>query len=74
MTNQELAAGLVRQADDHMHERRVLLVASVALGTTNSVRAAIRSLREWDGGPDAVIAAAAELLEQLVATTQEETP
>lgn len=70
-TNADIAADLVRQANDHMRERRVLLVASVALGTTTSVRAAIRALREWDGGPAAIVAAAIHLVEQLDhATTQ----
>jgi hypothetical protein len=38
---------------DHaaLNNRKLLLVASVALGTTSSLRAAIRSLQEWDGLP-----------------------
>lgn len=64
MTNAELAAELVRQADDAMAERRILLVCSVALGTTKTIPAAKRALREWDGPAD-IRDGAVKLLDQL---------
>jgi hypothetical protein len=64
MTNAELAADLVRQADGHMAERRSLLACSVALGTTKTIPAAKKALREWDG-PGDVRAGAVELLDEL---------
>ena len=63
--NADLAAELRRQADDATMRRRVLLCASVALATTTSVPAAIRVLREWDTGPQAIRSAAAELIGEL---------
>jgi hypothetical protein len=64
VTNAELAADLVRQADAAMRERRALLVASTALSTTTTTRGARKALTEWDG-PAEVVSRAAELLDQL---------
>ena len=60
--NADLARQLRDQADDHMRQRRILLVAAVALGDTTTVTAAYRVLAEW-GGPRA--SEAIELLSQL---------
>ena len=69
MTNAQLAADLVRQADDAMHNRRVLLVAATALGTTTSVAAARRALADPEACiPAAVRSAALTLLAQLTTT------
>jgi hypothetical protein len=42
MTSHQLAERFIRQADDALNHRKILLVASVALGATPSNRAAIR--------------------------------
>ena len=64
MTNSELAAKLIRQADGCMSRRRALLCASVALGTTKTIPAARKVLREWQG-PAAVIGEALDIIDQL---------
>jgi hypothetical protein len=64
VTNAELAADLVRQADDHMADRKAALCAAVALGTTTSLAGARKALREWDG-PGEIRDGAVKLLDQL---------
>jgi hypothetical protein len=69
VTNRELAQQLVRRADDHMRDRRALLVAAVAVGETKTIPAAIRVLREWNG-PAAVISEAVRVLEEQQEVTE----
>lgn len=64
MTNAELAAQLVRQADDRMAERKAALCAAVALSTTSSVAGAKRALAEWNG-PEPVKRAGIALIDQI---------
>jgi hypothetical protein len=64
VTNAELAAQLVRQADDAMRDRKALLCAAVALADTKTTSAARRVLAEWNG-PAEVVSRAVELLDQL---------
>jgi hypothetical protein len=64
MTNAELAAELLRQADDAMVLRKQLLCAATVLRNTKTIPAAKRALREWDG-PSEIVARAVELLDQL---------
>jgi hypothetical protein len=71
VTNAELAQQLLRQANDHMHERRVLLVAATALGTTTSIAAARRALADPEACiPAAVRSAALDLLAELTTTKE----
>lgn len=64
--NEQLAAGLIRQADDHMAERRVLLVTATALATTTTIPAARKVIADPDAHiPGAIRSAALQLLGQL---------
>jgi hypothetical protein len=69
MTNQELAAQLRRQADDHLGRRRVLLVAAVALAETTTIAAARKILDEW-AGPGEIRDAARHVLDNLTQEAQ----
>jgi hypothetical protein len=57
--NRDLAERLVRQADDAMSRRKVLLVASTALATTTSVPAAKRAITDPDLHISAAVRSAA---------------
>lgn len=62
--NRVLAARLRDQADEAMHQRKVLLVTAVALGESPTVTGARKVLAGWDG-PGAIKTAAIELLDQI---------
>ncbi|MGH2843605.1 MAG: hypothetical protein ACRDKL_08480 [Solirubrobacteraceae bacterium] len=64
MSNAELAADLVRQADEHMTRRKQLLCAAVALRTTGTIAGARKALAEWNGPPE-IRDGAVELINQL---------
>ena len=64
--NAELAEELRARADDAMHQRRVFLVASVALASTTTLAAARKVLADPELRiPGSVKSAALELLGQL---------
>lgn len=63
--NDGYAAELLGQANQALHQRRVLLTASVALSTTSSVAAARRTLTGWEGGPPGLIAEAVAVIDAL---------
>jgi hypothetical protein len=65
-TNDELAQQLAGQAREAARKRRALLVASVALSSTQTIAAARRELADYDG-PAAVIADALAALDELAA-------
>jgi hypothetical protein len=70
--NAELAEQFRRQADDAMHQRRVFLVASVALASTTTLAAARKVLADPELRiPAAVKSAAIGLLDDL---TRQESP
>lgn len=64
--NEQLAADLIRQADDHLVSRKALLVAAAALGTTTTIPAARKAIADPDAHiPPAIRSAALELLGRL---------
>ena len=65
-----LAADLAAEADELMARRKVLLVASVALSTTNSPAAAIASIRTA-GLPGSTGAQAADLIRSLATALED---
>jgi hypothetical protein len=75
ISNAELAQQLVRRADKHMYERKVLLVTAVALGQTRTPAAARRVLSDPEACiPAAIRSAALTLIDQLTATTERTPP
>jgi hypothetical protein len=73
VTNAELAADLVRRADEAMTQRKILLCCHVALATTKTSAGARKALREWNG-PAGIRDGAVTLLDQLAATEPETAP